>query len=164
MSKYYGYLVDEEHMLFDATPLPNATSIVSGNDSVTGAAGKMIRVGDSGSIAEIRLYANTDITVATGGSLAIELQNYDSDDHSSAGAPFWHHYGANSSGWTDDAHLYLLFKDSGDDELTFKAGDLITAMTIPQGILRDRPYVQLKVTASGDLSAQKIDAFVRAVA
>ncbi|MCD4650629.1 MAG: hypothetical protein K8S56_02415 [Candidatus Cloacimonetes bacterium] len=146
MSKFYGYSVDENMIICDAMTLPNATTKDSSN---------MVFVGNSAALVEIRVYANTDINIASADSFSIELETYDSDSSANAAPPYYN----NSSGWESDAHFYLLYKDSSDDDLLFKAGDLITAMAVPEGLLKSRGYLQLKFTASADVSAQKVDAF-----
>lgn len=152
----YGYNVDANHVLFEETPLPNATSINSGNDSVTGALGAMVRITCP---MELRIYANTAIEVAAGGALSFELVTYSEDDYSSA-AELW-----NSSGmWAEDAHFLPISKTTADDAMFAGAGQLMQMFAITPDMLRDRPFIALKVTASGDLSAQKIDAFLRPIA
>ncbi len=151
MSKYYGYQVDENMTLSDAQAVFDGTGKDSSN----------IRyAGNSGGLVEIRVYANTAITIATDEVLKIELECYSSATAASAAPPFKN----SASGWVDDAHFYMLYKDASDDGLSFSAGDLITAMVIPEGLLRDRPYVQLKYATTTDDSDQKIDAFLHVLA
>ncbi|GEM_PF-3075635 len=146
----YGYQVAADLVLCDAMTLPNA----SGKDSDAAR-----WVGDQSGMAEVRVYAHTALSVAAASKLVIELECGEDDTQADAAPPF-----ANSSGWMDTAHLHLLYKDSSDDALSFAAGDLITAMVIPQGMLRERDWIQLRFVTDADLSAQSVDAFVRVVA
>ena len=146
----YGFQVDGNLVLCNGMSLPNAGS--KDSDAIRW-------VGDQAGMAEIRVYAASDVTIATGNKLLIELECYSDGTAASAAPPF-----ANSSGWVDDAHFYLLYKDASDDELSFAAGDLITAMVVPQGLLRGRDWVQLRFITDADESAHSVDAFVRALA
>lgn len=148
--KSYGYQIDDSLVLCDGMTLPNAGS--KDSDAIRW-------VGDQSGVAEIRVYARTDIAIAAGAKFVIELECYSDDTAASAAPPF-----TNSSGWVDDAHFHLLYKDSSDDALSFAAGDLITAMAIPQGLLRNRDWVQLRFTTDADESAESVDAFVRVIA
>jgi len=154
---YYGKNIVGE--LSDAQALPDATT----DDST-----EMVYVGNrtNGQL-WINVYANTDITIATGQAFNIELEAYSSDTAASATAFFSsgnaHGECANGDGTDEaDAHYYLLHKTSADGELAFSAGDLITQCAIPEDLLNAVGYdwVQLKYTTDADESSEKVDAFV----
>lgn len=163
MSSFYGYQTDEDLILCDVMEIGNGTSTPidkdTGNPALPGAAGKMAFVGESGGRAEIRVYAHHDLIVANGKSFRISLEAGAEDNHSAASAPF-----KSSTGWQDTAHFCLLSKDAADGALSFKAGDLLTAMIMPQDWLGDHPYLQLRIQTDADLSGVALDAFIHPVA
>ncbi len=151
MSKFYGYLVEEDMKLSDAQAVFDGTGMDSTN---------ICYAGDSGGIVELRVYANTAITIATDEVLLIELECSATANAASAAPPFKN----SANGWLNNACFHLLYKDTTHGAISFSAGDLITAIAIPEGLLRDRPYVQLHYTTTTSNSAQKIDAFLHTLA
>jgi hypothetical protein len=134
----YGYYTDDALVLSDAQALPNATSADSTNIV-------KLNPNTNGRI-EIAIYANTDITVATGEAFSIELEAGATSTAASATSPI------------DDGHVYLVHKTSADDAMTFSEGDLITRYIVPESV---EDYVQLVYATDGDLSTMKVDAFAR---
>ena len=87
----YGYQVDSNLVLCDDMSLPNTGS--KDSDAIRW-------VGNQSGLAEIRVYAGSDITIASGNKLGIKLECFSYGIVSSAAPTF-----ANSSGWIDDAHF-----------------------------------------------------------
>ena len=154
---YYGKQIIGE--LSDAQALPNATSVDSTN---------MVEiVGATGGQLWINVYANTAISIATGQLFYIELQGFSADTAASATSPFStaNNGGINPASGTleDEAHYWLLHKTSGDGQLDFAAGDLVTQCAIPEDMFRLLSYdfVQLRYETDADESStEKVDAFV----
>ena len=151
----YGYTIIKE--LSDAQALPNATTVDSTNMAYVGKGTNYGQV--------IYVFANTDITIATGQAFSIELESYSSDTAASAIAPFSVDneggkvaYGGGTA--ETNAHIYALHKTIADGELAFSAGDLIAEIPIPEKLLAalGHTYVQLKYTTDADESSEKVDA------
>ncbi len=154
---YYGITPIAE--LSDAQALPNATSADSTNMAYVGTP-------TNGNL-WINVYANTDITIATGQAFNIELESYSADTAASAIPPYSKdNYAGNVTAGDataeSDAHCYLLHKTSADGELAFSAGDLIAQIAVPEDLLNalGHEYVQLKYTTDADESSEKVDAFL----
>jgi len=159
MSNYHGLATSAiVKVLSDAQTLPSATSVDSTNMVEVGLATK-------GNL-WINVYANTDITIATGQAFNIELEGYTADTAASATPPFSVDNGGmatsvNGGGTAEsDAHFYLLHKTSADGELAFSAGDLITQIAVPEDLFRALSYdfAQLKYTTDVNESSEKVDA------
>jgi len=114
----------------------------------------------------IDVYAATDIEIASGNLLYIEIRGFTSDDTSSATVPYTINnqggiFGASGTLETD-AHYYLLCKTSATTALNFSSGDLITQGAIPEDMFRllSYDYVELLYTVDTSEAAEKVTAFV----
>lgn len=147
-------------VMSDAQTLPNAGTALSTNFAyISGSAGR--DKANAGLC--VSVYANTDITIATAQKLVIEILSYTSDTSGSEDQPFWYD---NSGTITrqSNAHYYPLYKDSGDGELKFSAGDPITQFVIPPEQLYKDDYVRIKYVTDADESSEKVDAFLHPIA
>ena len=159
MSAYYGKQIIGS--LSDAQTLPDSTSADSTN---------MVYVGkNTNGALWVNVYANTNISIATGQAINIELETFSADTAASAIAPFsTANYGGDvaygAATAETNAHAYLLHKTDADGQLDFVAGDLICEFGIPSSMLDalGHTYVQLKYTTDADESSEKVDAFVYA--
>jgi hypothetical protein len=160
VSNFHGYQTDQDLILCDDMKIGDGSSTAidkdTGDPEASGAAGRLIRVEEVP--AEIRIYAHNDLTIPANKSLKISLEAYSDDTRASAAGPF-----RGTSGW-QPARYFLFYKDSNDAQVAFSAGDLVTAMAIPQEFLHDRRYLQLRIQTDASLSGAGLDAFVRPVA
>lgn len=128
---YHGYnpiKADEEHAL------PNAT---------TNYTEAWQYVGPTNYKQILKVYANTDISIATGEDFTIEFVT-----------------GATATPTTPliaESHTYLLSKTSADGVLAFDAGDLLCEFALPDELMTDDYYYRLKVTTTGNEATEKID-------
>ena len=152
----YGKTIIGE--LSDAQTLPDGTAVDSTNMVFVG--------GPTGGQLWINVYAETAVVIATAQAFSIELQSYSADTAASAISPF---STSNKGGIPQatgtsepDAHYYLLYKTSADNELAFAAGDLITQCAIPEDMLRllSHDYVQLVYTTDATETSETVTAFV----
>jgi hypothetical protein len=110
----------------------------------------------------LSVFAKTAISIATVEYLSVELISYSDDTIGSAIAPFntGNNGGNVSYGGADaetNAHLYLLHKTSGDDELDFAAGDLICDIGIPEATLNAIGHNHIAVSTITDKTAPGTD-------
>ena len=138
-----GYNIDEGLILTDGGALP---------DEGSGDSTNMVNIGGmTGQKLVISVYAKTDVTVATGKAMFIEIQGFTADTAASAVSPI------------ANAHVYAIHKTDADDELAIDAGDLVCEYAIPGQMFANNSYdwVQLLITTDEDLSAMTYNAFVR---
>lgn len=138
-----GFYTDADLILSDAQALPSGAAADSTN---------MVRVGGpTGGKTSILVYAATDIDVLTGKTFSIELQAFTADTAASAVSP------------VANAHVYGLHKTSADAAIDLAEGDLVTEIAIPEMLLNENSYtyVQLVYLTDDDLSAMKVNSFVR---
>ena len=144
--------------LSDAQTLPSTASEDSENMVYIG--------GPTGGQLWINVYANNAIVIVTGKLFYIELEGWTSDVAANATSPFsiTNSGGANHATGIleDNAHYWLLHKTTGDAELQFDAGDLITQCAIPEDMFRllGYDYVQLRYETDDNESSERVDAFV----
>jgi len=152
---YYNKLILAE--LSDAQTLPaSATSVDSTN---------MVYVdGSTNAGLMISVYANNDITIATGQAFNIEVETFSADTAASARPPFTFTTSSPATkAFQSNCHLYILHKTSADGELAFSAGDLMCQYVIPPDQMWTDTYIQLKYTVDANEASEKIDAFISAV-
>ena len=151
---YYGKQILAE--ISDAQTLPNGTSVDSTN---------MVYVdGSTNGGLMISVYANNDITIATGALFNIEVETYSADTAASARPPFTFTTSSPATkAFQANCHLYILHKTSADGELAFNAGDLMCQYVIPPDQMWTDTYIQLKYTTDGSEQTEKVDAFISAI-
>ena len=106
-----------------------------------------INIADLGGQAEIAVYANSAITIATGNLFNIEIEK--SADGTTYVALF-----------DDDSHVYLTHKTTADDELAILANAVIGRVGIAKDTMDGYDYIRLAYTVGADQSAGAVDALL----
>lgn len=91
----------------------------------------------------LKVFANTDIAIATGQAISIELVT------GSTSTP--------TGSVNSNSHLYLLHKTSADDAIAADAGDLLCEIGLPEDMMTKDYYYRLKIVTDANESTEKID-------
>ena len=141
-----GYNIDQELILSEDEALP---------DEGSGESTNMVNIGGmTGQKLVISVYAKTDVTVATGKAMFIEIQGFTADTAASAVSPI------------ENAHVYGLHKTAADGAIDLASGDLVCEIPIPEILFAENDYtwVKLVYATNDDLSAMKVNSFVNVIA
>ena len=139
--------LDDLMILSNSQSLPNNSNVLSE---------KAVFISNQNSIAEVQIYAGTDITISDSAEFSISVQVCEDQDKSNVSSPF----SPKLSGWTDALAMKLVHHEAGAGDITWKQGEKIASFTVPEDFAPGKPYLCLNYQSSVDLSSVKVDAFV----
>ncbi len=142
-----GKTIDNLMILSNSQNLPNNGNVMSEN---------AVFVGNQNSIAEVQIYAATDITIADAAEFAISVHVCDDQHKTNTSSPF----NPALSGWTDSLDMKIIHHEAGAGDVSFRQGEKIASFTVPEDFALNKPYICLNYQSSTNMSAAKIDAFV----
>ncbi len=142
-----GKTIDNLMVLSNSQNLPNNGNLLSE---------KAVFVGNQNSIAEVQVYAATDINIPDAGEFSISVHVCEDQEKTNVSSPF----NPVLSGWTDSLAMKIIQHEAGAGDVVFKQGEKIASFTVPEDFAPDKPYLCLKYQSSADMSSAKVDAFV----